>query len=249
MNANDIIRRALKLCGVLAAGETPSAADADDAFDVLNTMLDRWKAERLTCYQVNPYDFQIPDATASVTIGPTGTWQITTGAPVWIEAASAVQNYGVANEEFEMPIEVYTPQRWATYVTMKTMTNSLPIGIYYQRSAPNGTINIWPVLTVDDVYMRLYCAVPLSQFTSKTLPVSLPPGYEEALMYNLARRLAPMFGRALDPEILDIANSSMGVIKASNENMDELLLDPAIAPAAAGAWNYRTGDYQSGGGG
>jgi hypothetical protein len=239
----------LKLCGVLAAGETPSAPDAEDAFDTLNTMLDRWKAERLTAYQVQRYPFAIPSGAATRTIGPTGDFVIPTGAPIWIANASSIQNYGVTQTEFEIPITVFTSQQWAEIVTMKTMTNSLPIGIFYQRGAPNGTINFWPVQNVSGIYLALYCSVPLTEFTDRVTDVSLPPGYGEALIYQLALRLAPMFGRSLDPAIVAIASEAIGILKVTNENMDTLDVDEAIAPRASGAWNYRTGNWQFGGGG
>lgn len=244
MNGNGFITRALKLCNVLAAGETAAAADAEDAFDALNTMMDRWKAERLTAMQVTRATFAIPNGAATRTIGPTGDFVVATGAPVWIESAASITNFGVAEEEFEIPIEVFTPQRWAQIVTMKTMTNSLPIGIYYQRAAPNGTLNFWPVQNVAGVYLALYLAVPLDRFSDRATDVPMPPGYEEAIIYNLAKRLAPMFGRQLDPMVLQEANDSLGVMKVSNANMDELAVDEGLAPRSGGAWNYRTGNYQ-----
>lgn len=249
MNANGIIYRSLKLCGVLSAGETPAAADAVDAFDTLNTMLDRWKAERLTAYKVQRYAFPIPDGSATQTIGPTGDMVVATGAPVWIQAAASITNYGVSQEEFEIPITVFTPQQWADIVTLKTMTNTLPIGIYYERAAPNGTINFWPVQNVTGIYLALYLSIPLDRFTDYVTDVPLAPGYEEALIYQLAKRLAPMFGRTLDPSIVEIANEAIGILKVSNENMDILYCDTGINPSNAGAWNWKTGSYQGIGGG
>lgn len=41
----DIVKRALVLAGVYAAGETPSAEDASDGVDALNDMLHGWKKQ------------------------------------------------------------------------------------------------------------------------------------------------------------------------------------------------------------
>jgi hypothetical protein len=172
MNGNQYITRALKLCNVVAAGETPAAADAEDAFDALNTMLDRWKAESLTAYQVQRLAYAIPNPGSTRTIGPSGDYVLASGAPVWIQNAAVIQNYGVAETEFEMPISVFTPQKWAQYVTMKTMTNSLPLGIFYQRGATNGTITFWPIVNVGGLYIALYCSIPLVRFSDRAAPAS-----------------------------------------------------------------------------
>lgn len=244
MNANTIIATALKICGVLAAGESPAAADATDAFNSLNSMLDRWKAENLTAYKQERYTVEIPNGLPTLTIGPTGDLVIAQGTPVAINQAASIINFGVAESEFEMAIKVFTNQEWAVNVPMKTMTNSLPIGIFYQRGAPNGTITIWPIVNQTGIYLALYAVVPLDAFPDRVTDVPLLPGYDDALTYGLAKRLAPMFGRQLDPVILDEANEAMRVVKVSNENWDVLSVDEAIAPRASGAWNYRTGDWQ-----
>lgn len=43
--ANDVITRALRMIGVLAAGEAASAEDAADALGALNDMLRDWEAD------------------------------------------------------------------------------------------------------------------------------------------------------------------------------------------------------------
>ena len=48
--ANEQINGALRLLGVLAEGETPSAATPQDALTALNQMIDSWNTERLSVY-------------------------------------------------------------------------------------------------------------------------------------------------------------------------------------------------------
>lgn len=42
MIAQDVIRRALRIVGVIASGETPQASDVIDALDTLNALLAEW---------------------------------------------------------------------------------------------------------------------------------------------------------------------------------------------------------------
>ncbi len=48
--ANEQINGALRLLGVLAEGETPSAETSQDALAALNQMIDSWNTERLSVF-------------------------------------------------------------------------------------------------------------------------------------------------------------------------------------------------------
>ena len=69
---NDIISRALKDIGALEAGETPTADAAQDAFDMLNGMIDQWSNESMMVYYKNEIIFPIVPGQTQYTIGPTG---------------------------------------------------------------------------------------------------------------------------------------------------------------------------------
>jgi len=46
----DIISRALKDIGALEAGETPTPEAAQDAFDMLNDLIDQWSNEDMMVF-------------------------------------------------------------------------------------------------------------------------------------------------------------------------------------------------------
>ena len=48
--AGDIIDGSLRLLGVLAEGETPSAETAQDALAAMNQMIQSWNTERLAVF-------------------------------------------------------------------------------------------------------------------------------------------------------------------------------------------------------
>lgn len=58
MIAQDVIRRALRICGVIAAGETPQASDVSDALDTFNVLLAEW----------HEADIGIPDYTVATEV-------------------------------------------------------------------------------------------------------------------------------------------------------------------------------------
>ena len=68
----DIISRALKDIGALEAGETPTPEAAQDAFEMLNDMLDQWSNEDMMVYYKSEIVFPIVAGQTQYTIGPGG---------------------------------------------------------------------------------------------------------------------------------------------------------------------------------
>jgi len=68
----DIISRALKDIGALASGETPTADEAQDAFDMLNDMIDQWSNEDMMVFYRTEIVFPITPGQTQYTIGPGG---------------------------------------------------------------------------------------------------------------------------------------------------------------------------------
>ena len=66
----DIISRALKDIGALASGETPSPDEAQDAFDMLNDIIDQWSNEDMMVFNVTEIIWPIISGQVQYTIGP-----------------------------------------------------------------------------------------------------------------------------------------------------------------------------------
>lgn len=73
MTPLDIVSRALKDIGALEAGEVPTADAAQDAFDMLNDMLDQWSNESMLPYYKTEVVFPVTAGQTQYTIGPGGT--------------------------------------------------------------------------------------------------------------------------------------------------------------------------------
>ena len=68
----DIVSRALKDIGALEAGETPTPEAAQDAFDMLNDLLDQWSNESMMVTYKTEIIFPITSGQTQYTIGPNG---------------------------------------------------------------------------------------------------------------------------------------------------------------------------------
>ena len=82
-------------------------------------------------------------------------------------------------------------------------------GFYYNPSKPFG------ILSVRGIAIENLQIVPTTQLAASN-DIALPDGYEEALTYALAIRIAPEFGKSVSPEVAEIAARSMSSLKRFN---------------------------------
>jgi hypothetical protein len=68
----DIISRALKDIGALEAGETPTPEAAQDAFEMLNDLIDQWSNEDMMTFYKTEIIFPVTSGQTQYTIGPGG---------------------------------------------------------------------------------------------------------------------------------------------------------------------------------
>jgi hypothetical protein len=66
----DIISRALKDIGALEAGETPTPDAAQDAFEMLNDLIDQWSNEDMMVFNYQEIIFPVISGQTQYTIGP-----------------------------------------------------------------------------------------------------------------------------------------------------------------------------------
>ncbi|WP_194736409.1 packaged DNA stabilization gp4 family protein [Pseudomonas aeruginosa] len=52
--------------------------------------------------------------------------------------------------------------------------------------------------------------------------IELPPEYQEAIMYNLALRIYPMYGLPVNDAVVQLAKASMNILEASNVQVPRL---------------------------
>jgi hypothetical protein len=209
MIANDLFKQSMRLARItLKAGRVPSTDQLAEALTAANSMLGRWSANRLTAFQIVEETFTLVAGTKSYTIGPTGTFDTT--RPQRIERANLI-----TSTDARQHIEVVDVDRWAKVYTQNTQGQ--PDILYNDRGSPLSTLyfNYSPDANYQ---VELYQWKAFARFAAGgTDTITFPPEYEEAIVYNLARRLAAIAGKQLDPEVRDIAaSSSLAEIEALN---------------------------------
>ena len=232
--AGDQIKRALRLLGVLAAGETPTTDEYADALVTLNQMLDSWSTERLSVYCTQDQAFTWPAGQATRTLGPSG--NLGTGIrPVSLDPSTYYVYGGISYTPIQVNQDQYND------IALKTATTTLPQVMFVNPTNPNLTMTLYPVPTADLAF-HFISVVALSEPAATSTTLAFPPGYLRAFAYNLAMELAPEFGVEPSPQVKRIAVVSKRNLKRIN-NPNDLLAMPTAMVANRSGFNVYTGGF------
>lgn len=211
--AMSLITSAMRLIGVLASGEAPQLAEANDALSVFNQMLDSWNADRLAIYTTSASDYALVQGKQNYTLGPGGDFD--TNRPAQIDAMSAILMNNPSNP-IEVPIQMYSVDQWQNQVPVKNVPGSFPLICYDDGGFPLRTLSMWPIPQGQPVNLRIYAWQALGLAATLQSGVSFPPGYAQAFRYNLAVLLAAEFGEQVPAIVQDVAVKSLARVKTMN---------------------------------
>lgn len=236
--ARDLITSTMRLIGVLAASETPAAAELSDGLTVLNGLIDEWGVHRLTMQAVARYPFDLVVGQQSYTIGEAGDFDIE--PPITLDHVNLLLPTDTSNPQTELPLALLTYDLYAA-TAIKELTSSLPTQCFYNKTtAEIATLWLWPIPQQTGLQVILYVPTVVSQFDNVTVEVTLPPGYYKALRYNLAIELMAEYTLPPRDDIRQLAMDSLSAVKRINLVMADLTVDEAIQPVNAGLYNVLT---------
>ncbi len=224
MNALGYITSAMRITNALASGETPTAAEASDALAILNTMIGGWNTERLMVFTIVMQQFTLTPNKGTYTLGAGGDFDYPRPANLYRAGIVWLAN---PQQPLEIPLTMLTDDEWAT-VPIKNITSTIPQYLYNDGSYPYMNLNFWCIPTIaDDV--RLYMWQLLTQFPDLITDILFPPGYPDAILYNLAVRLAANnIGTMITPLVLKLAAEAIAKIKGLNIPLLDLNVDVAL---------------------
>jgi len=233
--AGDQINGALRLLGVLAEGETPSAATSQDALIALNQMIDSWNTERLAVFSTQDQTFLWTPGLRSQTLGPTG--DFVGNRPVLLDDATYFRDpqtnvsYGIK----------FINQQQYDGIAVKTVTSTYPQVIWVNMTYPNIEMVIYPV-PLRLLEWHFISVEELTQPAVLATPLTFPPGYLRAFRYNLACELAPEFGVEPSAQVQRIAMYSKRNLKRIN-NPDDIMALPYSIVGTRQRYNIYAGNY------
>jgi hypothetical protein len=233
--ANDQINGALRLLGVLAEGETPSAATSQDALVALNQMIDSWSTERLAVFSTQDQIFSWPPSAISRTLGPTG--DFVGQRPILIDDSTYFRD---ASSGISYGLKLINQQQY-NGIAVKTVTSTYPQVMWVNMEYPNITMTVYPVPT-KVLEFHIVSVNPLTAPANLATVLAFPPGYLRAFRYCLACEIAPEFGVEPSPTVMRVAMTSKRNLKRIN-NPDDIMAIPYSLIATRQRFNIFAGNY------
>jgi hypothetical protein len=207
--AAELIDGSLRLLGVLAEGETPSAAVMQDSIMAMNQMIQSWDTERLSVFSTQDQVFTWPAYTMSRTIGPTG--DFVGNRPIEVDDATYFKD---PSSGLSFGIKIINQQQYDG-IAFKTVTSTYPQVMWINNTFPDMEITVYPV-PIKALEWHIISVETLNEVTSVATDLYFPPGYLRAFRYNLACELAPEFGVEPSPQVQRIAMTSKRNLKRIN---------------------------------
>lgn len=197
----DLVITALKTAGILTQGETPTSEEVVDGLGVLNRMLASWSNDSLVIYARTFENFPLSSGVGDYTIGPGATFN--TVRPMHIIDAF------VRQDTLDYWLSIVPDEQYDS-IAYKNI-DSIPQILNYTAQYPQATIRIYPK-PQNSFTLYLRSEKQLSTITLND-DISLPPGWEDALVYNLAVRLAPVYGQPVDQAVAALAIDTKGMLE------------------------------------
>lgn len=220
--AATIIARAIRLLGETESGEGPTPQEYADGLIALNAMMSGWNNERLMCYAVLSEPITLVSGTRNYTFGPSG------GT---VSTSRTIEYAYVLDGTVSYPVEIITDGEY-NQILDKASQARIPTKMRIAGSVPNLFIQLYPVPNSATPTLVVFVRTLIAGFTATTDTVTLPPGWEEAVAYNLALRLAPEYETSARPDVIEIARASKVAIKRTNAK--PVLADTDLARLVAG---------------
>ena len=240
--AGGLIYAALRKAAVtLGPGRTPSPAQMEDGIDELRRLTGSLNCDRLFIYSVARDQYPLNPPKMTYTIGipadPSQTVDFAAPRPQLIERANIVDVTGT----IRYPLALFTSLQWAR-ISYQAIPNTIPTVLYNDRAHPVSTLYLWGQPQSGQT-LELFTWTQIPVFTSASDAVVLPLQYEDALVLNLACRLAPHFQRVVDQDVRQQARESL--MRLESINAPQPVLDTGALCSGYGysRWNIYSDQY------
>lgn len=232
----DLIRLSLVEIGVIADTEQPTDQQTADSIARINGLLGIWASEDYLVPAPKVVRYAITSSnthTASITIESLGlpvpgqtppANNINAIPPVIIESLMYQGN----EWSFALPLTPVNRLLWLVtpppLPLPDTMPSRLVTRFYYHRDYPKAMLyldELMPAGSQISISGRTYFDTVTND--NKNNEINLPPGFDEAIMLNLALNLAPSYGMQANPVTATRAEDAIqALVRKNTEEVDEM---------------------------
>jgi hypothetical protein len=197
INRDQLIAGALRLCGAVAQGETPTAAQVTEASEALNMLIKAWQADGMPLWVIKNYTLTLVSGTNTYTV-----------TPKLLKVIQAFNHNTSTN--IDVPMRIVTRQEY-NVLGNKTSTGN-PIQVFSSPELTNTVVKLFPTPDATSASQNQVVLVYQKQFDdmdSASDNLEFPNEWFEAVKYGLATRMAGEYGVSLDDrrQLLSEANS------------------------------------------
>jgi hypothetical protein len=220
MTANDMIRQALRMAGVLASEETPTAVMAADGLITLNNLLQSMGATAFGSVSWPQTSFTLTANDGSYTIGSGG--DINTQRPTAIYEAHV--SYGGVDYPLKpMALEDYER------ISIKGVSG-IPATITIRPGYPLSTLLIYPAPS-DVMTLVIDRVAPVADYALNDT-MNIPAHWNRGIRALLAVEYCAEYGIEPASAIVAIANEGKRAILRSNVQIPDAQFDPLLMRAS-----------------
>ncbi len=189
-----MITRALRILGVIAQGESPTATMITEGSEALNDLVKAWEADGMPLWAIRQYDMPLTANQADYVFGPSSA--IATDKPLRMSAGFF--HNGTSN--IDIPMVVLTRDEY-NRLGNKTATGQ-PVQFWYNPEKTTGTLHVFPVpnaaAAASGNFLKLIYQRPFEDFNAATDTPDFPQEWFQAVKFGLAEVLAPEYGVPLE---------------------------------------------------
>lgn len=242
-----IIRPALRAAGITKRpGIGPSPDQYNELIPEVNQLLQSWNCNGQMIFATKIEEFELVSGQKIYTIGPGGDFD--TVRPQFIKDVNLIFP---TNPQLRTPIKILDEHEWSL-ISIQDIGNALPWGIFYNPTyGSTGRGTIYLAFQPPEGYsIELYTWSLLgAAFVSINDLVILPDGYEDAIKWNLALRVASLYPweAKISPEVTRLASQSLNRLKVLNTTCPTLRSEAEFIGRGDG-W-YWSGMFAAGGSG
>lgn len=221
----DLVLNALRDGGIVGEDESPEPATLNRAFKHTNWLLAQWQRKRYLVYRLVDYSF-ISTGAQNYKVGKGLTVDLNP-RPDRIESAFLRLLNTSGNLQPDLPLDVIQSREDYNRIVLKTM-GTLPWRIFYDPVWPVGVLYPWPVPQATIYEVHVTFKETLARFAALADKINLPPEYEIALNWNLAKRFRAVWQLPGDSDLNGLARDGLNVIRLANVAVPTLTMPDAV---------------------
>lgn len=191
--ANELVVDALELLGVKAEEEPLQAFELERGMKWLNYLLKGWQTDGVMAWTLTEGSFALVASDADYVVGSGGTF---TTVPVDIVDMRITRN------SVDLPMIRLSREDYYA-IPNKTVTG-YPTQWMYDRQRDGGTIYVWPAPDSTGGTLKFTYRRRIMDMDASTDNFDIPQEWYTAIVYGLALKLTPIYGKSGTPRAAEI---------------------------------------------